>query len=181
LTFTADVSDAKALDHALGTIKREVGPINVVVANAGYLPAPAPVSEADPDDWFKGFEVNVKGTFNLFRAFMNNKSDKQPTFISLNTGAAHAGVFPGLSSYGTSKLASAQLVSYLAAENPEIRAVSFHPGVLATEMYDVCSKSNRKRRFANTVTDLGLRNRVCLCQETTVSICYEGWCRSDTC
>jgi NAD(P)-dependent dehydrogenase (short-subunit alcohol dehydrogenase family) len=57
-------------------------------------------------------------------------------FISTNTGAAHAGVFEGFSSYVSSKVGEAQLVTFLQKENPEVRVVSFHPGVLATEMND---------------------------------------------
>jgi NAD(P)-dependent dehydrogenase (short-subunit alcohol dehydrogenase family) len=41
-----------------------------------------------------------------------------------------------MSAYSTSKLASVQLIRFFAAENPDIRSVSYHPGVLKTEMSD---------------------------------------------
>ncbi|KAK5725496.1 hypothetical protein LTR15_003684 [Elasticomyces elasticus] len=133
LTFSADVSDGDALNKAFAAIKEQVGPINITVANAAYLNTGL-LLEVDVDDWWKGYEVNVKGTLLTYRAFFANKSDDKPTFISLNTGASHAMVAPTMSSYGTSKFANLHLVTYLAAENPEVRAVSYHPGVLESEM-----------------------------------------------
>ena len=88
-------------------------------------------------------EINIKGTFLTFRAWLprkpttpndNNNNNSTPTFISLNTAAAHVGVFPNFSSYSPSEMARGHLVSFLQAENPAVRVVSMHPGVLDTEM-----------------------------------------------
>lgn len=79
-------------------------------------------------------KVNIKGTLLTFQAFAEHAGSNSPTFISLNTGAAHAGIFPNFSSYGASKLGQGQLVAFLQAENPGIRVVSMHPGVIASEM-----------------------------------------------
>ena len=57
-----------------------------------------------------------------------------PVFISLNTGAAHAGVFAGSSGYEASKTGQAMIFTYLQAENPDVRVVSQHPGVTESEM-----------------------------------------------
>ena len=65
---------------------------------------------------------------------MAHRSSNNPVFIAVNTGAAHAGIYPTFSSYGSSKIASAQLVSFLQTENPDVRVVSMHPGVIETEM-----------------------------------------------
>jgi NAD(P)-dependent dehydrogenase (short-subunit alcohol dehydrogenase family) len=53
--------------------------------------------------------------------------------ITLTTGAAYE-VFPNLSAYGISKLAVLELMTYVAAENPNVLAVALHPGVVDTEM-----------------------------------------------
>lgn len=66
-----------------------------------------------------------------YRAFIANSSE-QPIFISLNTGFSHVPPQPGVSSYAVSKVGSAHLIAYLAKENPALRAVSFHPGVIPT-------------------------------------------------
>jgi NAD(P)-dependent dehydrogenase (short-subunit alcohol dehydrogenase family) len=80
-------------------------------------------------------EINIKGTFLTFRAWLPHKSSSNtPTFIALNTGAAHVGIFPGFSSYSPSQMARGHMCSFLQAEHPEVRVASFHPGVLETEM-----------------------------------------------
>lgn len=134
LTFKADVVDEAALKTAFETVAKEVGPIDVVVANAGYMSETIVAAEADIKDWWKTYEVNVLGTLLTFRAWLPHKATKDPTFISLNALAVHSGIFATLSGYVTSKLATAQLVAYLQAENPEIRAMSYHPGILPTDM-----------------------------------------------
>lgn len=53
--------------------------------------------------------------------------------ITLTTGAAYE-VFPGLSAYGLSKLVDLELMTYVAAENPNVVAVAIHPGIVPTEM-----------------------------------------------
>lgn len=133
LTFKADIVDEGALDHAFSSTAKEAGPVDIVVANAGYLSEPGPAATAEINDYFKTFEVNIKGTLLTFRAFLKYKNDASPVFVSVNTGAAHS-VFPTYSAYSSSKLGLGQLVSHLAVENPDVRVVSMHPGVLASEM-----------------------------------------------
>lgn len=42
-------------------------------------------------------------------------------------------VQPTLSAYGISKLATLELTTYIAVENPNITAIALHPGVVHTE------------------------------------------------
>lgn len=134
VTAAADVTDVDGLNKAVTSIKEQTGPINVFVANAGYLAKAAKLTETDIGDWWSGFEINVLGTLAQFRAFAANKAEKDAAFVSVNTLAAHAGPFPKMSGYAVSKLATLELVAYAAAEYPEVRVVSFHPGVLETDM-----------------------------------------------
>lgn len=89
LTYPADILDEKALNEAFASIEKEAGKIDIVVANAGYLSDMGPVTTADVNEWWKGFEINIKGTLLTFRAFAAHKSANSPTFISTNTGVWH--------------------------------------------------------------------------------------------
>lgn len=53
--------------------------------------------------------------------------------VTLTTGAAYE-IFPSLSAYGISKLAVLELMTYVAAENPNVFAVALHPGIVDTDM-----------------------------------------------
>ena len=59
--------------------------------------------------------------------------DKKGSVVNLTTGAAVM-VFPTMSSYSISKLASLQLAAFVAAENPNVTAVALHPGIAMTDM-----------------------------------------------
>jgi NAD(P)-dependent dehydrogenase (short-subunit alcohol dehydrogenase family) len=59
--------------------------------------------------------------------------DTPARIVTLTTSAAYQ-IFPALSAYGTSKLAAFELMTYVAAENPNVVAVALHPGVVNTEM-----------------------------------------------
>lgn len=107
-----------------------VGKWDVLISNAGYLSSFAPIASSDADDWWRGWEVNVKGTFLTLQAFT-------PT---ANEGASIVGVstavitFPGsqamtASSYAASKMGMLKVMEVYAGENPGIAVKTIHPGV----------------------------------------------------
>lgn len=55
------------------------------------------------------------------------------TIINMSSIAAQ-GTPPGTSSYSPAKLALSKFTAYLAQENPEITAISLHPGLVPTDM-----------------------------------------------
>ena len=132
-TFRTDVTDAAALKAAFEGTEKASGKVDIVIGNAGYLSTPGPAATADVDDFWKAFEINIKGTLLTFQAWQGHVGSQTPTFVSLNSGVAHS-VFPNMASYCASKSGEAQLVQGLALENPDVRVVSLHPGVIASEM-----------------------------------------------
>jgi NAD(P)-dependent dehydrogenase (short-subunit alcohol dehydrogenase family) len=132
-TYAADIVDKAALDKAFDSIKATVGIVDVLVANAGYLPTLTPIAKADINEWYNGFEVNVKGSFNLVTAFMPVAS-KNAAIINITSGIVHLATAPGYSGYHTSKLAGTKLFDYVHYEYPELFVLSIHPGVLKTDM-----------------------------------------------
>lgn len=134
LTFKADITDRTAVFNAFESAKKTFGPIDILVSNAAYLPDMEPLATANVDEFFKGFEVNVKGNLILAQAFVANSSEK-PTLIHISTGGAHApALAAGIGAYAISKLAAAKLMDYVAFENPNVRIMTVHPGVLASDM-----------------------------------------------
>ncbi|KAF8860375.1 NAD(P)-binding protein [Acephala macrosclerotiorum] len=114
-------------------VKAKFDHADVLVNNAGTFTDSAPVKAAEAAKWWYDFEVNGRGTFLATEGFLNLLGEKKGTIINLTTGAAHS-ISPGLSAYPMSKLLSLQLGAYVAAENPNVTAISLHPGVLPTDM-----------------------------------------------
>jgi NAD(P)-dependent dehydrogenase (short-subunit alcohol dehydrogenase family) len=134
LTFVADITDKTAVYTAFEAMKKAFGPIDIFVSNAAAMSQPGPITTADADEWFSAFETNVKGNLILSQAFIANASEK-PILIHVTTGGIHVPAVPGgLSSYAASKLAAVKLMEYVAFENPSIRLMFVHPGVIDTEM-----------------------------------------------
>ena len=131
-TFVGDVTDEAAVRTIFDSIKQDFGHVDVFVSNAGYLPEPTPISKQDSDDFWKAFEINTKGAFNVVRAFLSVASP-HATLINVSTAAAHM-AFPGQQGYSSSKAAALSLFEYVQNENDALRVVSVHPGVILTAM-----------------------------------------------
>jgi NADP-dependent 3-hydroxy acid dehydrogenase YdfG len=87
-TFTADLVDRKSLEHALSTAHAESGAIDILIANAGYLPDLKPLADSDLDEWYRGFEINVKGNYQLVKAFLPYATE-DAAIINISTGIVH--------------------------------------------------------------------------------------------
>lgn len=57
LYFVADITDKPALDKAFEGTEKQVGKVDVVVGNAGFLSDTGPAAKSEVNDWWKGFEV----------------------------------------------------------------------------------------------------------------------------
>ncbi|ETI19902.1 hypothetical protein G647_08917 [Cladophialophora carrionii CBS 160.54] len=133
LAVRGDISDGPSIHSAFATIEREFGKVDVAVANAGYLPRFSSIPEADPDEWWKGFEVNTKGAFNTSRAFLAVAAP-EAYLVDISSGIVHMPAKPGASSYISSKLAATKVYETVAAENESLHVVYIHPGVVRSEL-----------------------------------------------
>ncbi|HEX3514693.1 MAG TPA: SDR family NAD(P)-dependent oxidoreductase [Trebonia sp.] len=129
---TADVTDPAELRAAVAKLRQRLGPVDVLVNNAGIIGPAGPAWEADSGDWWRTLEVNLGGTFALTRAVL-------PHMISTGHGrilnlTSNAGVYrwPLVSAYATSKAALVKLTENLAAETRShgVSVLSVDPGLL---------------------------------------------------
>lgn len=118
---------------------------DLVVANAGVVHAPAPISELEPDVFASTLAVNVGGVANLARAFLPAMIARGGgTFVAISSGWGRRGK-EGLSAYCASKFAVEGLVQSVALEVPDgVRVVSLDPGNgVRTAMLDTCLPDER--------------------------------------
>lgn len=142
----ADITNKEVLQAAFEQFASNFGKIDVFVSNAGHLSSIAPIDASDSDDWWEGFEVNIKGSFNAIRTFLPHAA-RNAVVLNVNAGLATRPSIPGLSSYSSSKIASAKLFEHLQVEHPELRVVNVHPGVVETAMTEktrVTANDDRK-------------------------------------
>ncbi|KAI6765923.1 hypothetical protein HG530_006993 [Fusarium avenaceum] len=129
----ADITDTEAVAAAFKQCIEAFGHIDILVQNAGYLDDHRSLSNSDLDDYWKTFEINVKGGLVVVQQFLKH-SQPGDTIINIGSGAGHLPCIPGYSAYSSSKLAFAKVIEFVQLEHPELRVFNINPGAIATDM-----------------------------------------------
>jgi NADP-dependent 3-hydroxy acid dehydrogenase YdfG len=160
LPVPADVSDLAALERAAETIRGELGPVDLVVANAGAMLA-APFDSAPLEEWDRMVDVNVRGLLLTGRAFASDliaAADRGGPADLVHVGSigAHE-VFPQYAVYGATKAAVAHLTRNLRAElGPRgVRVKTIEPGLVATELGDDMASADNREALAGMREQIG--------------------------
>jgi NAD(P)-dependent dehydrogenase (short-subunit alcohol dehydrogenase family) len=127
----ADVTDEPSIAVAVDELRRRLGPVDVLVNNAGVCGPIGPLWTAPADEWWRTIEINLRGVVACTRLVL-------PDMIARGRGrilniTSHAGVFrwPGVSAYAVAKSAVIKLTENLAAElrRDGVSVLSVHPGL----------------------------------------------------
>jgi 3-oxoacyl-[acyl-carrier protein] reductase len=135
LAVVADVTDRKAAESMVEHVESELGPIDLLVANAGRNVREQRAWEVEPGDWWNVFEVNVLGVYLCCRAVIPRMLERgRGRIVITGSGAAYL-PHSGSSAYSASKAAVWRFGNVL-AEQLEGRVPVFviSPGLVRTEM-----------------------------------------------
>lgn len=136
VVYVADVTDRTAVDAAARRAESELGPIDVLVANAGIAAGGQPIWEADPEVWWRVQRVNVLGILHVVQAIVPGMVERGAGRV-IHVGS-YAGVRPqaGGSAYSCSKTTVLRLNETLAEELEATGVTSFamSPGMVRTDM-----------------------------------------------
>ena len=137
IAIQCDVSDRAQVERMVAETEEKLGPIDLLVANAGTAPDEDKAWEMEPSDWWRTFEVNVLGVYLCCRAVIPGMLERgSGRIVNVASGAAY---LPGSSStaYSASKAAvhrfSETLANQLAGRIP---VFSISPGLVRTRMTD---------------------------------------------
>lgn len=89
----ADVSDERSAAEAIGSLRNCLGPVDVLVNNAGVAGPIGRVWEVDPDQWWRTVEINLKGVLVCTRLVLSDMIGRGGGRIINVT--SEAGVYPG--------------------------------------------------------------------------------------
>jgi NAD(P)-dependent dehydrogenase (short-subunit alcohol dehydrogenase family) len=135
LALELDVTDRAAVERAVAETERELGPLTLLVANAGIGGPDGATWEVEPADWWRVQEVNVLGVHLSCRAVIPGMLARgQGRIVITGSGAAY---LPGSSNtaYTASKAAVWRYGETLANELADrIPVFVFSPGLVQTEM-----------------------------------------------
>ena len=118
VAFPLDVTDKAAVTTAAVAIEAQLGPLDLVVLNAGtYRPVTA--TSFSTDAWREMVEVNLLGTVNCLAAIMPAMIARRSGHIAVVSSlTGHVGL-PSASAYGATKAA---LINMCEALHPELEA-----------------------------------------------------------
>jgi NAD(P)-dependent dehydrogenase (short-subunit alcohol dehydrogenase family) len=126
------------VERAIGETEQRLGPLNILVSNAGITGPFAPIAEADPEEWWRTQEVHLRGAFLCSRtAFKSMRQRDGGRIIIVSSRAAERGT-PNFSGYAVAKASQLRLTEALAGEGAEygIKAFVLHPGLVDTQFTD---------------------------------------------
>ncbi|EHK19748.1 uncharacterized protein TRIVIDRAFT_46933 [Trichoderma virens Gv29-8] len=164
LSAKLEITDEESVKSFFDQIKAKFGTADVLVNNAGLFQSEGQfVQSGLLETWWHDIEVNVKGQMLVAKYFLQLLgSEKEGMLIGLSSAAAFM-VAPGASAYSLAKLADLQLTRYISVENPNVTAISFHPGIILTDMHD---DARGFRHFAKDTPELAGGVAVWLCTKT---------------
>jgi NAD(P)-dependent dehydrogenase (short-subunit alcohol dehydrogenase family) len=127
----ADITDQQAAAGAIDALRRQLGPADLLVNNAGVSGPFGDAWQVDAEEWWRAVEINLRGAFLCSRAVLPDMTARGAGRIVNVTSEAGVFRWPQVSAYSVSKAAVIKFTENLAAEASRsgVRAFSVHPGL----------------------------------------------------
>lgn len=132
---STDVSDIKAVDTAIDSIKKELGAIDILINNAGIAKF-GKFLELEPAEWENQIKVNLFGVYYVTRAVLPQMIERRAgDIINISSTAGLKGS-PMTSAYSASKFGVMGLSESLMQEvrKHNIRVTALNPSTVVTDL-----------------------------------------------
>ncbi|HWR48384.1 MAG TPA: SDR family NAD(P)-dependent oxidoreductase [Pseudonocardiaceae bacterium] len=129
---SADLSDPDATATAVKTVRDELGPVDLLVNNAGIGGPVGPAWEVREEQWWRTVEVNLRGVALCSRLVLPEMVGRRRGRIVNLTSEAGVFRWPLASAYSVSKAAVIKFTENLGYETRRygISVFSVHPGLV---------------------------------------------------
>lgn len=113
LKIVLDVMQYESVQAAAKITEKEFGRLDILINNAGYLSSFDPIADSNPIDWWRNYEINLRGVYWVCREFLPLMlKGREKTIVHVSSAGAHA-LSDGASGYQSSKFALLRLTEYL--------------------------------------------------------------------
>jgi acetoacetyl-CoA reductase len=133
--FKKETGDYAACEKGVAAVEAELGPIEVLVNNAG-ISRDAMLNKMTPEQWSEVMRTNLDSVFNVTRQVINGMRDRKfGRIISISSINGQQGML-GLSNYCAAKAGMIGFTRAVALEGARkgITANAIAPGYVATEL-----------------------------------------------
>jgi NAD(P)-dependent dehydrogenase (short-subunit alcohol dehydrogenase family) len=158
MVVEADVSQRSQVEFMFDRVEKELGPIDVLVNNAG-IETIVPFLELTDQQWDDVVNVNLRGEWICCQVFCRLAVAAGRAGSIINIGSIQAGrVLPGRAHYAPAKLAIEALTRNVSAEMGAlgIRVNCIHPGLIETPMVDWVLKHPDPAVLSGVVAQISL-------------------------
>jgi 3-oxoacyl-[acyl-carrier protein] reductase len=133
IAVQANVSDPASIQPLVATVVKELGPIDVLVNNAGIYEF-GPLEQITPEHFHKQFNLNVLGLLLVTQAAVAQFNPKGGSIINIGSVVGRM-AFPNAAVYSATKGAVDSITVSLSKElGPKgIRVNALNPGLIITE------------------------------------------------
>ncbi|HLI35212.1 MAG TPA: SDR family NAD(P)-dependent oxidoreductase [Terriglobia bacterium] len=138
-----DVSSSASVQKAVEEVRSKLGPIDIVVNNAGIAGRTLPLWELNENDLDSVYAVNVRGVFLMCKAVIQEMLDRRYGRILNVASIAGKEGNPTLGPYSASKAAVIAFTKSLAKEvagKGDVTVNSIAPAVIRTKILDGLAK-----------------------------------------
>ncbi len=145
-TYKWNAADYEASKAGIAQVEADLGPIDVVVANAG-ITRDAPFHKMTPEQWKEVIDTNLTGVFNTVHpVWPGMRERKFGRIIVISSINGQKGQF-GQVNYAATKAGDLGIVKSLAQEGARagITANAICPGYIATEMVMAVPEAVREK------------------------------------
>ena len=144
-----DVTDPNSIEHAVTVAEDVLGPIDLLVNNAG-VPGPfGPIWEVDPDEWWKAQAVHIRAPMLFLASVLPGMIERGRGRVICISAIASRLVAPNLSAYCTGKIAQNRVVAEAAAEleGTGVAVFAIDPGFVFTELARETMESPEAQKY----------------------------------
>ncbi|MFN0122753.1 MAG: SDR family NAD(P)-dependent oxidoreductase, partial [Blastocatellia bacterium] len=154
IVVQADVSGRAGVNQLLETARAELGPIDILVSNAGDLIERRSLHDFTEELWDKVMDLNTKSTWLCAQGVMDEMmARKKGVIINMGSIAGRNGGGPGASVYAASKAAVMCLTKGMAKELAPhgIRVNCVSPGVIDTPYHERFTNEQMMSGFLSVI------------------------------
>ena len=151
-TVQVDVADSAAVERAAGEVASALGPVDVLVNNAGIVNNIARIADMKPEQWEHELRVNLTGAFHTVRALVPAMAARGwGRVVNIASVAARVPIL-GQPAYAASKAGLVAFTQSVAQEfGPAgVTANAVMPGLIATPLVLSMPEHLRARSVAQT-------------------------------
>jgi NAD(P)-dependent dehydrogenase (short-subunit alcohol dehydrogenase family) len=148
LAYVVDVTNKTAVERVVGRIEERLGPLDILINNAGVRGPIGNAWECDWNAWWRAIEVNLGGAAAFSHAVIPRMAERRRGRVVNIVSEAGAFRWPTVSAYSVSKAALIKFSENLASECRDfsLSVFAYHPGFLplglANEAMDLLASTS---------------------------------------